>query len=87
VESSRYRQHFITHEVQSNSCWDLRVKEECGDGFANILTKLFPRVALGEDVFRKALGAVTPIRFLNNFENQFVHIQDDSGVAHYEEFR
>lgn len=46
--------------------------EEVGiDGFLNVCSELPPRVALGEDIMRKALCYEALILFLHNAKNDF----------------
>ena len=52
---------------------DLRlVKKVPAHRFLHVLAQGFPCVALRENVFRKALGAVT-VLFLRHLKHQFVH--------------
>jgi len=42
-------------------------------GFLNILAHSIPSVALREDVFRQALGAIAAVLLLRHFKHQFFH--------------
>ena len=49
------------------------VKIERLNGLFDIETQLFPRVALSEDTLVQTLGTKAAVRFLDDFEHNFVH--------------
>jgi hypothetical protein len=49
------------------------VKEKTAHGFLNVLAQCVPSVALREDVFGQALGAMAAVLFLCHFKHQFFH--------------
>jgi len=50
------------------------IEEKCGGGLKHVLPQFVPCIPFGEYALRKALGAVTTIRFLDNLEHQFQHM-------------
>jgi hypothetical protein len=67
-------QNFVPNQVQPDllgRLWLVKVKG--AHGFLYVLTQRRPGVALGEDVFGKALGTKAAVFLLRHFKNQFVH--------------
>jgi hypothetical protein len=52
--------------------WRL-VEKITAHGFLHILAHGLPSVALREDVFRQAFGAIAAVLFLRHFKHQFFH--------------
>jgi hypothetical protein len=49
------------------------VKKETAHGFLDIGAHGVPSVALREDIFRQAFGAIAAVLFLRHFKHQFFH--------------
>ena len=49
------------------------VETERLDGLLDVASQLIQKVALGEDSFDRARGTKTAVRFLRDFEHDFVH--------------
>jgi hypothetical protein len=49
--------------------------------FLDVPAQSVPVVALGKDVFRKALGAITAVFLLYHLKNQFVHLAKNIAQA------
>ncbi len=65
--------HLVTDETQTDVNRSRIVKIERIDGVAGIAAKLVPRVGLSENGLGQALGAVTAVELLGDFEYQLGH--------------
>jgi hypothetical protein len=59
--------------MQADAVRALAVKEIGRNRFSDVLPKLVPGIALGEDALGQALRAVAAVGFLGHFEKQFAH--------------
>ncbi len=72
-ESSCHQEDFVADKVKANSFRPGPIKKERRGRLQHVLAQIVPRGALGEDVFRKAFGAVAGTRLLNNLGDQLSH--------------
>src|ERR1039458_5102994 len=66
-------QDLVTDQVEANSLGSGLVEKERCCRLKHVLAQLLPRIPLSEDVFGKALSAISAVGFLDDFEHQFCH--------------
>jgi hypothetical protein len=69
------RQHFVPNKVKPNSLRRRLVKEKRRRCVDHVPAQFIPSVALSENIFRQALGAITAIGVLDGLKHQIGHIQ------------
>lgn len=67
--------------MQTDILWFWPIEKGCLHGFANVGAKLIPCVSLGEDAFAESLRSITPVGFLKNFKDKFLHAATLAKIA------
>ena len=66
-------QDLVADKVEANPLGEGPVEEERSRRFKHVLTQMLPCIAVSEDVFGKALGAIATVGLLDDLEHQFRH--------------